>query len=152
MAKRTLTLTIRIDGLKEALAAFRKMPKEANDALRDASEEIAAKLVPDLQSAARRDRSPQSRLIASTIKKQRDRVPVVTAGGTKRLGSRRTPAWKLLFGSEFGSNRHPQFHKRHTGTEGSWFFPTVDDQAPMIAKEWNEAADRIVEAFSKGGE
>jgi hypothetical protein len=150
VAKTGLTITLEIEGVRETLAAFRELPKQATDKLRDAAGEIADELVPAVRGAARSDRSPQSALVASTVKVRRDRVPVLVAGGAKRLGVNRAPAYKLLFGSEFGSDRLGQFHKPHQGQEGSWFFPVVEAEAARIAAGWNAAADAIIREFNGG--
>ena len=150
MAKSGLTIVVEIDGVRETLEAFRELPKQATDKLRDAAGQIASDLLPAVRSAARSDRSPQAALVASTAKVRRDRIPVLVAGGTKRLGVNRAPAYKLLFGSEFGSDHFDQFHKRHQGQEGSWFFPVVEDEAGRISAAWNEAADAIIREFNGG--
>lgn len=150
MAKSGLTIVVEIDGVRETLAAFRELPKQASDQLRTAAGELAADLVPEVVAAARSDRSPQAALVASTVKVRRDRVPVLVAGGTKRLGVNRAPAYKLLFGAEFGSVRYRQFHKGHQGKQGSWFFPVVENEAGRISAAWNEAADAIIREFSGG--
>lgn len=151
MAKTSLTVTVHIDGVKETLAKLNQLPKEANAALRDHAGELAGFLARKAEGAARGDRSPQAKRVAATVTVKRDRVPVIQAGGSKRIASSRVPAYKLLFGSEFGSNNLRQFGKRHTGTQGSWFFGTVEDYASEIADAWNEAADEVVEHFGKGG-
>ena len=148
MAKRALVITMRQEGVRETLTAFRGVPKEANNALRDAAGRIAQRFATTAAAAGAAEGS-QAALVAKTVKVGRDRVPVVTAGGTKRLGSRKAPAWKLLFGAEFGSNRFTQFPRTHTGTEGIWFFPTIEREAPAIIKEWREAADEVLRAFTK---
>lgn len=150
MAKSGLTITLEIDGVRETLAAFRDLPKQATDKLRDAAGQIADDLLPAVRSAARSDRSPQSALVASTVKVRRDRIPVLVAGGTKRLGVNRAPAYKLLFGSEFGSVQYDQFHKLHQGQEGSWFFPVIEAEAARISAAWNAAADAIIREFNGG--
>ena len=150
MAKTGLTIVVEIDGVRETLAAFRDLPKQATDKLRDAAGQIADDLLPGVRSAARSDPSPQAALVASTAKVRRDRIPVLVAGGTKRLGVNRAPAYKLLFGSEFGADRHKQFHKRHQGQEGSWFFPVVEAEAARISAAWNDAADAIIREFNGG--
>ena len=150
MAKTGLTIVVEIDGVRETLAAFRDLPKQATDKLRDAAGQIADDLLPGVRSAARSDASPQAALVASTAKVRRDRIPVLVAGGTKRLGVNRAPAYKLLFGSEFGADRHKQFHKRHQGQEGSWFFPVVEAEAARISAAWNDAADAIIREFNGG--
>ena len=150
MAKSGLTIVVEIDGATETLKAFRELPKQATDRLRDAAGTIAADLLPAVKSAARSDRSPQADLVASTAKVRRDRIPVLVAGGTKRLGVNRAPAFKLLFGSEFGSVRFDQFHKLHQGKQGSWFFPVVEAEAARISAAWTDAADAIIRDFSEG--
>lgn len=151
MAKKAaLTFTVRTEGVRETLAAFRALPKEANLQLRRASVDLSR----ELAASARRQgelEGAQAALVAGTVKAVFDRVPAVQAGGTKRIGSRRAPAWKLLFGSEFGSDRYRQFPSLHQGRDGIWFFPVVETEAPAIAARWREAADRVIAAFSAGG-
>lgn len=145
--KTTLTLNIRIDGARETLKALNRLPKEANKAVRDESRKLAQTLATRVKAAAVADRSPQSKLLARTVRTGLDRVPVIVAGGNRRLGRRRVPAWRLLFGAEFGSDQHPQFHHAHSGRKGYWFFPVAEREAPTIAKAWREVADRIVRAY-----
>jgi hypothetical protein len=152
VASKALKLTVHIEGLRETLAKLRDLPDEASDRLRDQATELAEDLAAAAADAARADRSPQSRLLAPTVKARRDRVPVVVAGGAKRVGSRRAPAYTVLFGSEFGSNRYGQFRKRHQGTRGSWFFPTVEARQSEIDAAWNKAADEIIAEFTAGGD
>lgn len=142
-------MSVNAVGVRETLAAFRGLPKEASEEIRKTSEDLARLLATAARSSGERE-GHQAALVASTVKPARDRVPVVQAGGSKRLGSRRAPAWKLLFGSEFGSNRYTQFPEMHQGNKGIWFFPVVEDKATAILAEWRQAADRIVRAFTKG--
>ncbi len=150
MAKRTIVLGIKVDGARETLAAFRGLPKDANRELRLASVDLSRDLARDAASAGRVE-GAQAALVAGTVKAMFDRVPSVQAGGSKRLGSRQAPAWKLLFGSEFGSNQYQQFPHLHMGNFGIWFFPTVEKNASTIAARWLEAADDIIRAFSTRG-
>jgi hypothetical protein len=150
VAGKQLVINVRIEGVRETLAAFRGMPKEASDELRKASTDLANMLAIDARAAGVAEGS-QAALVAGTVKAARDRVPVVQAGGAKRLGSRRAPAWKLLFGSEFGSNVYSQFPRAHQGRDGIWFFPTIEANSGPIAARWREAADRTIAAFAKGG-
>lgn len=162
-SKTTVTLTLHIDGIRETLAAFKQLPKEASDELRNRTKELSEALAGAARTAAE-GQGRKGKLLAQTVKARRDRVPVVVAGGTKRLGKKRTPAFALLFTSEFGSNRrtgwygrpryrrggHQQF-KPHRGQQGYWFFPTVEREEPEIARAWQQAADAIVNRFSEGG-
>ncbi|MFD4196619.1 hypothetical protein [Amycolatopsis thermoflava] len=146
-----ITVRVQIDGVRDALQAFRELPKDANDRLRDESMKLATRLAERVKADGMADAAPQSPLVATTVKARRDRVPVIEAGGTKRLGSRRAPAYKLLFGSLFGSNAYRQFHRPHGGRDAYWFFPIVEEAAPEISATWNRVADEIVRDFSAGG-
>lgn len=148
MAKRQLVMSIRAEGVQETLRAFRGLPKEASAELREAAQDLAREMADEARAAGRAE-GHQAALVAATVKAARDRVPVVQAGGTKRLGSRRAPAWKLLFGSEFGSDRFSQFPHHHQGNKGIWFFPTVEAMSSRIIKRWEQAADRVLAAFTR---
>ena len=145
--QRTLKLEIRISGARETLAAFNRLPKVANAALRERSWELAQTLADQVAVVAYAD-SPQSALMAPTVKARKDRLPVIEAGGAKRVGRNKRPAYKILFGSEFGSNL-PQF-RAHLGKGSYWFYSTVYAAQPTIAAAWARAADDIQRDFMKG--
>lgn len=146
MAKDQLTIGIRIDGLKETLAALNKLPKDANNELKAAAQELAKELA-SAAAAAGRAEGAQAGLVSTTVKAMKDRVPVVQAGGNKKLGRNKKPAYKLLFGSEFGSNQYEQY-KPHIGKGSYWFFRTVEDEQAAIVARWQVAADEIIRKFS----
>lgn len=143
----TVTTHVHVRGGDAVLRAFRALPAEANDALRDASMDLARTLSGKVQASARSD-SAQSALMASTVRARRDRVPVIVAGGSSRVGRNRVPAFKILFGSEFGARRLPQFRDHFGGSY--WFFDTVEHEQGAIAAAWRRAADDIVDAFGRG--
>jgi hypothetical protein len=159
VAKSGLTFKVSIKGLRETLAAFRELPKEANAELRTRTRELADKVAQSAEAAGIRS-GAQAALVARTVKARRDRVPSVQAGGGARLGRNGSPAYALLFGSEFGMNEHSgwygkprydestgfQYHP-HTGTIGLWFFPTVEREAPAIADAWDKVAADIIARF-----
>lgn len=145
--KTSITVTVQLAGLREGLAKFRTLPKEAADELRDASGSIATALVAFAQIAAR-TQGRQASLMAPTVKVVRDRVPAIQAGGAKRVGRRRVPAYELLGGSEFGSNRFRQF--RPFRADGYWFFPVADNQRDYADRQWGRAVERIVSKFEGG--
>lgn len=147
MAK-TLTMTVRIEGAEDTLRAFRELPKDANNELRDRSMSLARLLAGRAVAAAQSDRSAQAATVAATIRPRRDRVPVIVAGGSKRVGRRRVPAWALLFGAEFGSNRFGQFGKPHGGRRGSFLFGTAEREASTLDREWNKATDEIARKWA----
>ena len=142
-----LTVRVEIEGAEETLRAFRRLPKDASAALRDRSMELAQTLAVKVAGAGNTD-TPQSALVAVTVRARRDRIPVIVAGGAKRVGSRRKPAFKILFGSEFGSNHLPQF-RPHQGKHSYWFFDEVYRSQSEIAAAWGKAADDVVRSFSR---
>lgn len=150
-----LTVRVRIEGVREILRALKELPPEAQDLLRTRSMRIAETLAVKIRSAALWD--PQSALMAPTVKAKRDRVPVIQAGGKKRVGRNRTPADKILFGSEFGMNKRSGWYaasrfsdsfgrqyRPHVGAHSYWFFRTVDDDAPRISREWRSMSDDLI--------
>lgn len=144
-----LTVRVQIEGIRETLAAFRRLGPEASDAIRTRAGELAATLAGEIEVAGRSEGS-QAALVAMTVKARRDRVPVVQAGGSKRVGSRRASAGALIFGAEFGSNRYRQF-KPHQGAGSYWFYKTIDARRQEIARAWSKAADDILRTFAAGG-
>lgn len=152
-AAQGIHLTVRIDGAQATLKAFRDLPKEASDALRDAAQDLSEQMANWLRAAGSGE-GRQASLLTGTVKAKRDRLPYVTVGGTKRIGhpwpgAGRAPAYALLFGSEFGSSRGHGF-KPHRGKVGYWVFPTIEAHEGEIAREWTKAADEIVERFGQG--
>lgn len=163
MKQTSLTVRVSIEGVQETIRAFSLLPKDANNQLRDASLALARELAARARVDGEAHGGPQGRLVAQTVKAMRDRVPVVQAGGTRKLGRHRAPAYGLVFGSVFGMNRHsgwyaePRFARStgfqfrpHRGSAAYWFFPVIEQSAAEISRRWNEAADRIVRNFSEG--
>jgi len=145
----SFSVNVRIENLHEILRKYRNLPKDANNRLRDKAKAIATAVAIKGRVAAMVEGS-QAALVAPTVKAMRDRVPVVQAGGTRKVGSRRKPVYKVLFGSEFGSNHYHQF-KPHAGRNGYWFFPLIEREQPMISKLFNLAADEAVREWARGG-
>ncbi|WP_290055664.1 hypothetical protein [Amycolatopsis solani] len=159
--RRTLTVRMHIDGAREVLRAFSLLPKEASDELRDASLRLADTLALRAADDFRVAGGAQGPLLAPTVKAVRDRIPAVQAGGTTRVGSRRAPAWGVLFGAVFGMTRRsgwyasPRYgtsvgrqYRPHQGSDAYTFFPVVERNAPDIAAAWERMADAIVRDFA----
>ena len=149
MAKQALTMRVSVVGVRETVAAFDRLPRQARKEIAEANYQIAASFVPRLRFAAS-TLGRQGPLLGSTVEAVRDRrVPVVQAGGSRPLGSRHKPAHKLLFGFEFGSDRYGQF-RRHLGGGGSyWMFKTVFENQGEMMRKWMRAADRIIAEWSR---
>lgn len=160
--KSSLTIKVEIEGVRETLALFRKMPKAATVELRNASQRIA-EMVAESAKAGAYAEGRQAALLVPTIKAVRDRVPAVQVGGSKPVGRNDAPAWRVLFVSEFGMDKRSGWYaadkydqsigqqaKPHSGNVGRWFFPSVEPLTPQIEREWNAAAERIAGMFGMG--
>ena len=98
----------------------KSLRSNASAELRDAAGKTAERLVGELQSGARG--TPQARLVASTAKVKRDRVPAVQIGGTRRVGHRGTVVGENLWGSERGGRNFAA----PKNAAGYWIDPTVE--------------------------
>lgn len=147
MAKTAFTVKVHAEGVRETLAAFRRLPKEASGELRKSARELVATLVPKIRAAAYAAPTPQASKVAPKVRPLSDRVPAIQA--TDPVKPRGIRGHGVLFGAEFGSNQFGQFHHAHTGREGLWFFPTVERDADDIVKAWRKAADAIIRDFTR---
>jgi hypothetical protein len=164
MAKTTLVVTVRIEGVREILRAFTVLPKDAQNAIRDHSQALARKLAVKAVVDVSAHGGPQGPNLATTVKAMRDRVPAIQVGGTRRLGRHLAPAWGILFGSLFGMNSRSGWYsaaryanstgrqfRPHRGQDAYAFFPLVEREAATISREWHAAVDDVVRKFSEGG-
>lgn len=149
MASKSLTIKLHLSGARETLKAFRDLPKEASNELRTKTLALSQLLASKVEGAARAD-SPQSALIAGTVKANKDRVPSISAGGNKKVGSRKKPAYKILFGSEFGAKTLKQY-RPHVGQGSYWFFRTVEQSQAEIDSAWNKLADDVLKKWGRDG-
>jgi hypothetical protein len=161
--RETITITVRMDGVRETLAAFNRLDREANVQLRKETKEIAEDLAAAQRRAAIGD-GAQSVLMVPTVKARMDRVITVVAGGGKRVGRYRKPAGALIFASEFGMNRRSgwyaaarfagsrgrQYHP-HTGRVGYWFFPASRRMEDEMYRRWFAVCDRLLAQWGAGG-
>ncbi len=144
-AKQSLTIRISISGVREVLAALNQLPKDATVELKAAALELSRHIADEARQAGVNE-GRQAALVATTVRATKDRLPVVVAGGSKKLGRNRQPAYKLLFGSEFGASVLPQY-KPHLGRDSYWFFKTIETNTVEIQKRWLDAADEVIKKF-----
>jgi hypothetical protein len=137
--RRTLTVTIRITGLRETIRAFKKWPDDAITEIRAAGFSIAGVVATKIRESARLN--AQSGLLAPTVRAVKDRLPVIVAGGERRIGRNKVRAYKVLFGAEFGAVTLAQFRAFNSG--GYFFFVTVDRESDYIQDEYLGAVDEI---------
>lgn len=140
MAKRVLTVTIRITGIKEVIRATNKWPDDAKAEIKAASISIAGAVAVEIKGAAR-GFNAQSALLAPSVRVFKGTTPMIQAGGSGRVGRNRVPAYKVLFGSEFGSVSLKQY--KAFNANGYWFFVTVKANTSFIEREYLEAVDEV---------
>lgn len=143
-----LDIAVEVIGAAPILRAFRDLPKEAVEKLRDASKEMSVTLAEQIAAAARHE-GRQAALMAPTVKPRRNRVPAVVAGGAKKVGRKRVPAGALLFGSEFGAHL-PQF-RPHLSGGSYWFYETVKEKDSEIYAKWLAVAEELISSFGGAG-
>jgi hypothetical protein len=137
-----------VDGYKEAVAAFRKLPREASDEIRLASGRIADQEAAAIRSAASGNR--QAAAAAATMRVRKDRFPAMVIGGARKVTATAS-AGDLLFGAEFGAAATtPGGFRPHTGTRGYFLYPTLRRDSTRMWAEWLEAAEKVVTAFDRG--
>jgi hypothetical protein len=150
-AKEGFSVKVAVKGLKETRAALALLPENATEELKDTSFDLSKRIAQTIKTVAA-SRGSQASLMAGTVSwgtnTGNDSIfPEVQAGGTSKVGRNRKPAYKLLFGSEFGAFYLHQFPIRNP--RGYWFFPTIDTMSDQIAEEWSQAADRVIEQFGE---
>lgn len=148
---RPLIINVHIEGLRETIKAFRDLPKEASDELRDEAGKIAGDMAEWIASAARAD-SRQAALVAGTTKVLRDRVPAVSIGGSAKVGTgsgrRKGKAYQILFGANFGARTFPQF-RAWAGKGNDYFvFKNIEAHEREIENRYLDAADRVIFKWS----
>lgn len=119
-----------VDGLTDTLAAFRGLEadlrKQANSELRSAAKTCAAVLAGQLERAALASGVPVAARVAQSIRVKSDRIPVVTIGGPKKVGTgKRGQAAALVWGSEQGPKGDVNHFAVGPNTAGYWIAPTT---------------------------
>ena len=89
---------IEVDGLKPLLRRIGTLPKTAQDEIREAARAIADDEASRISSAGRSS-DKQSRAAAGFVRSRRDRVPMIVAGGSSKVGvSGGATAGQIFFG------------------------------------------------------
>lgn len=149
--KTSLGANVRVEGADETIRKFKQLSKDAKNEIKERTKKLAETLAGKARSAGMSDFAPQSKLVAPTVRAVKGTSPSIVVGGSKKVGKRGTPAYKVLFGSEFGSNTYTQFGRPHSGREGNWFFPVVEDNKRDVVKAWDDIVDEVADEFTQGG-
>ena len=169
------TISIKPDTsqFKELFAAFKRLDEDANTKLKDDVASISKWTAGEIQAAAAMAQymPKQAKRVAETIKFNRDRVPNVTIGGSKKNFSGGARAGEVLFGSEFGAEEYlkrrvngsnkgantfgkfggkrfpPRSPDYKGGNEGYWIYPTLRAKQAEITSRWINAVERVLEKW-----
>jgi hypothetical protein len=152
-----MKVEVQVEGLKETLKAFNKYGKDANKELRQAAGVEADRMVAALQVAGAMA-GAQAELTATSVKRRSDRVPVIVAGGSRRIrprtrSKRKVSAGDVFFGAEFGGGRRPTTRQfpPWQGRTGYWFWPTVRRHLPELRRRYIATLDDLARKWAAGG-
>jgi hypothetical protein len=140
---------IHVEGLKRFLRVLSTLPKDLQNDTRDASQEIAGKLVSSARNAAH---TPLQHLASTTLAAKRDRIPTVTSKGKVRAGVR---AQDIFYGAEFGGGKRPTTRQflPHKGRVGYFLYPTIRSEGSRYFDMWAAAVDKAFKDWEhRGGE
>jgi hypothetical protein len=142
-----------VGGLTEVRLALGRVDYAAEDELRDANRRIAESLAVRIRSAATAE-GAQAEALAPTVKVSAAATPAVYAGGMTLLGRNEKPAYKLVFGSEFGARQtgpgSMRQYKPHRGRHSYWFYKTVESNEDVMRREWLRAVDVVLRKYQEG--
>jgi hypothetical protein len=170
------TIQVKMDITPEIRALFKKlneMDADSKTQLKERVKGIAGWVATEIKTAATyAPMYKQATAVSQTVRANKDRVPSVTIGGSKKIkvsrkvteGNPAPTVGQLLFGSEFGANptsengafpnggrRFPyRSPKRGQGNEGYWIYPTLRLAQPRITREWHEEVTSILNKWDKG--
>lgn len=140
-------ITVEPDGgdVRRILRAFTTLEIDARREVPNNIDQLNRVMAAAVARAARAS-SRQSALLAPTVGITGD---TVTVGGYRPVGSRHAPAYKILYGAEFGSKRYHQFRVRRTA--GYWFTPTVNAQRTRVAASWIHVVAALADDWGSAG-
>lgn len=144
MARTRISVTVR--GAREVERAFSRVPAQGREIMARYIDEAAEKLAKAVRAAASAS-SRQASLMAPTVKAVPGGRATVSAGGGIPVGRNHKPAFKVLFGSEFGAHIYKQF-RPHLGNGSYWFFRTIETEKPLLDRELEGMADELVRRWS----
>ena len=129
-----------VEGLNEVLRAFKALPKEASNELRQSSNRIAGEhMVPAWQNAALYNAGPWGQVIADSVRVKRDRVPAVQIGGNRKAFSGGATPTMVRYPSSTGERK-----ESFAPFERTEWLTKVRAYQPAALREWGQAVDRIV--------
>jgi hypothetical protein len=173
--KETISFKADPKDLQNLYAAFKNLTDEANTELKSQVTAISAWTATKIQAAA--SLAPympkQASRVAQSVRPNKDKIPNITIGGSKKNFSGGAAVGEVLFGSEFGAEPYltkkkngsnlgansfgknkgrrfpPMSPPLNGGNEGYWIFPTLRREQPAITNAWIEAVDSVLNNWSR---
>ena len=149
-----MKVQVKVEGLDETLRAFNKYGKDANRELRQAAGGHVDRIVGMLNTAAA-NAGKGAALSAGSVKRKSDRVPALTAGGSRKVRSStgKVTAGDVFFGFEFGGGARPttQQFPPWLGRTGYWFWPLLRREMPALRRAYMQTLDELAQKWAAGG-
>lgn len=149
-----MKVQVQVEGLNETLRAFNKYGKDANRELRQAAGQHVDRIVGMLNTAAA-NAGKGAGLSAGSVKRKSDRVPALTAGGSRKVRSStgKVTAGDVFFGYEFGGGARPttQQFPPWLGKTGYWFWPLLRREMPALRRAYLATLDELAAKWAAGG-
>lgn len=148
---------VQVAGLDETLRAFNRYGRDANRELRQAAGAEVDRIIPAL-TAAGAVAGKQAALTATSVRRRSDRVPVIMAGGSRRLrpsgSKRKVTAGDVFFGAEFGGGSRSTTRQfpPYRGHTGYWFWPTLRRHLPELRRRYIRTLDELAARWARGGD
>jgi hypothetical protein len=163
LSGRAGSASIEVVGLNEFLKRAAAADPMFNKAIREASLEIAKKVVPEIRAHASYSPNPRQAIqSAMGFRAISDRVPAIRLTGSTLFVSKSRPNSKrkkkvtrgdVFYGSEFGATKLPQFPRRTPkfggGNRGHYVWPTIEAMAPSINAEYRKALESITRKLER---
>ena len=138
--------------LRGLYAAMRQMDDASKTTLKNEVTSISAWSAAEIRSNASASPFPaQAEKVAMTVRENKDRIPNVTIGGSRKVTSTRAEAGFLLFGAEFGGpspfpngGRRFPYRSANGGRAGYWIFPKLKQIQPELTRRWKSSVERLV--------
>lgn len=135
-----------IVGLNSLLRDLRNLPKEGQNELRKASQDIANRhMAPAWRNAALFAGDPWGPVISDSVKVKRDRIPAVTIGGNRAELSGGATATMLRSPSNTGNARESFAPFERT----NWIQYVRGTYQPGALREWTAAINRIATKWNR---
>ena len=138
MARSGIYFNVKFEGLAEFKASYKLLPKIAQKEVRRGNLQIAKNLVTRIKVDAAGE-GPQASIVIPTIRATSAATPTILAG------KKGAEAGDVLAGSVFGSNKFAQFQHRHLGTEGYYFFSTVERNKAYLTNAYSQLMQEVLE-------